>query len=144
MSKWFKEGGFLNEEGKRVLIDFRSALDNILSKDEVREMTFSEVQTLGSNLHKMVGDAITDRISARMQFAKALEEMTDEQFEAYLKAKHGSVWNLITLLPEELARVRPLTDKQIEDAIEKGRQDADAVRKATPSLNPSGLYYKKG
>ncbi len=115
---WFQGNGFLSEEGKRMLIDFRDALDNILSKDEVREMTFAQVQTLGSNLHKMVGDAISDRISNRMQFANNLEKMTDEQFEAYLEAKYGNIWRFITLNPEELARVRPLTDEQIKKAMQ--------------------------
>jgi hypothetical protein len=81
-------------------------------------MTFSEVQTLGANLHKMVGDAVSDRISNRIQFANSLEEMTDEQFEAYLKAKCGTIWNLITLTPEEMARIRPLTDEQIKKALQ--------------------------
>lgn len=141
---WFKEGGFLSEEGNRIVMDFRAALENIMSSDEVREMSFAEVQTLGSNLHKMVGDEVTNRISARLQFAKKLEEMSDEQFEAFLKAKHGSVWQLVTLLPEEIQRIRPLTDKQIEEAAERGRKEAEACRKATPSLNPSNIHYKKG
>lgn len=140
---WFEGNGFLSEEGKRMLIDIRDNLDNLLSKDEVREMTFAEMQTLGSNLHKMIGDAISDRIASRMQFAAKLEAMTDEQFEAYLEVKYGNVWRFITLAPEELARVRPLTDKQIKDAVDQGMKDAAAVRETYPTLMPSGRHYRK-
>lgn len=105
---WFKDAGVLNEEGQRATIDFRSDLENLLAKDEVREMTFAELQTLGSNLHKLIGDAISNKISSRMQFANALEQMTDEQFVAYLRAKHGELWSVLTLLPEEIQRKRSL------------------------------------
>lgn len=103
---WFTETGFLSEEGKRVVMNFRSALEDIMSSDEVREMSFAEMQVLSSNLHKMVGDEVTNRVSNRLRFEKQLAEMTDEQFEAYLKAKHGSIWEYITLLPEELQRLQ--------------------------------------
>jgi hypothetical protein len=116
--EWLVDGGSLSEEGKRITADFQTALNDILSKTEVREMTFSEVQTLGANLHKMVGDAISDRITGRIQFANSLEQMTDAQFEAYLKVKYGSVWSRVTLTPEELARIRPLTEAHIKRAMQ--------------------------
>lgn len=104
-SKWFKENGFLSDEGDKAFLEVKTELENLLDTDEVRDMTISELQTLGSCLAKLTADRIHDKIVHRQRMTSELETMTDDQFYAYLKDKYGEhVWQFCTLSPEELAR----------------------------------------
>lgn len=104
MNNWFKGNGFLSEEGMRALLDFRYGLDSFMEKDEVRNMTVGEVQALQANVAKMVGDAFSKHLARRFQEAKALSEMSDEEFVANLEDKYGKIWPELTLSPEETIR----------------------------------------
>ena len=109
---WFKGNGFLSEEGERSLIDFRYGLDSVMEKDEVRNMTVGEVQTLQSNLAKLVGDAFSKHLSRRLQEAKALESMSDKEVVVYLEDKYGAIWRELTLSPEEQVRTQTIRNKK--------------------------------
>ena len=108
MNNWFKGNGFLSEEGVRAIMDFRYGLDSIMEKDEVRNMTVAEVQTLQANLAKLVGEAFSKHLSRRVQEANALESMSDKEFEKSLEDKYGKIWAELTLSPEEVIRAQSL------------------------------------
>lgn len=118
--KLLKQTGEFSEEGKLAMLEFRTALENLMSSDEVREMSQSELRVLGSLLAKETGDAISFRISDKLQRTAAFEKMSDEEFETYLKEKYGSIWQLISLTPEEQARVPVLSHEKIRELLEKG------------------------
>jgi hypothetical protein len=111
MSKLFTGNGFLTKEGERFTSDFRYGLSQIMSSDEVADMSLGELQTLQSNLAKMVGDAISKRISHNLQLESQMNAMTDEQFYAHLQEKYGDNWILHSLEKEERARL-PVPDMQ--------------------------------
>jgi hypothetical protein len=58
----FKDGGFLSEEGKKVLHSFFYGLTETMATTEVREMSVQELQVLQANLAKLVGDAVSEAI----------------------------------------------------------------------------------
>lgn len=68
MSKYFKDNGFLSEEGEELVADFKSSLSAMLVD---ADMSQSELQTLGSNLSKLVGDAISNTIQAKSELKKS-------------------------------------------------------------------------
>lgn len=143
MSKWFQENGFLSEEGKRALIEVRDELENVLGQDEVREMSVQELQTLQCNLMKMVGDAMSQKIAYRQQISNEYAHLTDDQFYAYLQEKYGSLWQFMSLTPEELARIPPLSEEDIKKALEQGRKDWEAVSNHQGGFIPRGFYRGK-
>lgn len=102
----------MSEEGDRNLIDFDTALANIVSNDAVRNMPTAEVHTLQANLAKRVGDAISKHLSRRLQEANALEKMSDKEIDEYLTDKYGKIWPQLTLSPEERVRVNSLKIKK--------------------------------
>lgn len=142
MNKNFKDNGFLSEDGKRLVEHFVFGLAATLMEDEVNDMSEAELLTLGSNLAKLVGDIISNKIQAKNDLKKKFSEMSDEQFEAYMKTKYGDRWMLMTITNEEFARLRPVSDKQIRDAFEQGLKDRDAAVAVTSSIFDSGLRYK--
>jgi len=111
MDKLFAGNRLLTAEGDRLLSDFRYGLIQVMSSDEVSDMSDNELQTLQSSLNKLVGDAISNRMARNMQFANELNAMTDEQFYVHLKDKYGDNWALNSLEKEERARL-PLSDLQ--------------------------------
>ncbi len=111
MSKLFTGNGFLTKEGERFTSDFRYGLEQIMSSDEVGDMSLAELHTLQANLTKMVGDAISKRVSRNMRLENQLAAMTDEEFYAHLKEKYGDNWILHSLEKEERARI-PVPDMQ--------------------------------
>lgn len=122
MSKMFRDNGFLSEEGKQVLQPLHDGLMEVISSKDVRDMSVAELRTLGANLAKAVGDVISEQIYARSQVSKRFESMTDEQFEAYLRAKHGDRWMFVTLTPAELERCPKLQQQEIENILKKSAE----------------------
>lgn len=108
MNNWFKGNGFLSQEGDRAILDFRYGLESVMEKDDVRNMTVAEVQTLQANLAKLVGDAFSKHLARRIQEANALEAMSDKEFEKLLVDKYGKIWPELTLSPEETIRASSL------------------------------------
>lgn len=111
MDELFTGNGFLTEKGNSFISDFRYSLHQIMQSDEVSEMTESELRTLESNLHKLVGDAISKYIARIIQFTHELNAMTDKQFYTFLKNKYGKNWMLQSLVKEERDRL-PRADLQ--------------------------------
>jgi|SRR5579864_1485616 len=112
MNDWFKGNGFLSEEGVRAILDFRYGLDSLMEKDELRYMTVGEVQTLQANIAKLVGDAFSKFLARRLQEAKALEGISDKEFEKLLTDKYGEIWPQLSLSPEETIRAKSLKKRK--------------------------------
>lgn len=119
MNKMFKENGFLSEEGKKVLQPLHDELTELFSNPEVRNMSVSELRVLGANLAKAVGDLTSEAILARNQMSAKLAAMSDEQFEAYLKARYGEGWMFQSLTPEELERAPRLQTEEIMNTLKE-------------------------
>jgi hypothetical protein len=72
MIKIFDEKGNFNKECVRLLVDFSYGLDRIMSSDEVYDMNENELLILGSLLSKMIGDAVSNKISRNRQLDETL------------------------------------------------------------------------
>jgi hypothetical protein len=143
MKNIFTGNGAVTEEGKRLLlIEFNAALENIMTSDAVSDMSESELRTLGSILAAIVADAVSFRISRRLQIATKLGMMTDQEFEVYLEEKYGSIWRFCTLTHEELARVPALSLEEFRAALKQGAEEAEACRRATGSFINTNLRFK--
>ncbi|HEY5267638.1 MAG TPA: hypothetical protein VII94_00710 [Candidatus Saccharimonadales bacterium] len=60
MNKLMKENGFLNQEGEKATSKLKSALEELLNSDAVREMSAGELMAFQSNVANMVGKSFTD------------------------------------------------------------------------------------
>jgi len=120
MEKLFDEKGNFTEAGHKLLSDFNYGLFMIMLSDHVADMSEAELRLLGSQLHQIVGETITNKISRKLQITSYFNFMSDMEFEAYLKEKYGPIWDVTPLTPEELARVPGLTDQRIKEAMEEG------------------------
>lgn len=87
--KWFKENGFFSEEGTHAIMHFKDGLQDLVHKDEMKEMSVAQLQTLKSNLLKMVSDAISEEINKKSVVSAKFATMTDDEFVAYLDERHG-------------------------------------------------------
>lgn len=65
MTKMFRDGGFLTEEGEKVLQPMADGLMRVLASEEVGAMSVGELHTLQANLAKMVGDCMSAMIFFR-------------------------------------------------------------------------------
>jgi len=124
MSIYFKENGFLTPEGEMLLVTFKGAIESLFDSFEVQDMMESEIRVLGSVMTNMVGNTVSKHVSAQKQDSGRFAEMTDEQFDAYLKEKYGSLWMCAALSEEELARCPILSKTEIRGAIEEGMRDS--------------------
>jgi len=70
------------------------------------------------------------------------DEMTDDQFEEYLKAKYGEEYLFMTLTQEEIERVMPIAEEKIEKAIEEGLKDYAIVSNDRVMGIPPKGYFK--
>lgn len=120
MKKMFTENGLLSEEGSRV---FKEILDGKINTILSQAENVAELQILGSLLHKRIGDAVSEKILAQQERQKLFEDMNDEQFKAYLKAKYGDNWIFQTLANEELDRARKLQMDGIEEILKKSAKN---------------------
>jgi hypothetical protein len=118
--KWFKENGFFSEEGEYAMMHFKDGLNDLVNKDEMKEMSITQLQTLKSNVLKMVSDALSEEIGKKRAEAAKFAAMTDEQFLAYLDERHGEeFWPIVNggLNREEEDRLPPA---KIRELLEKG------------------------
>lgn len=102
MNKMYKENGFLSEEGERV---FKEVLDSKISVLLKQGQTEHELRLIGSLIQQRVGTAVADAVQAKRSITTKFAEMSNEQFEGYLRAKYGERWVLQTLTQEEFARL---------------------------------------
>lgn len=148
MNKWFRENGFLSDEGKEALKDFQSALNEVLSSFEVEDMTVSGLQTLQSNMSKMVGDAISNLLQARLEVEvdkqnNPLWKLTDEEFYASLKEKYGERWMLVGLTKEELSRCPKPSKEDVKRVMDEAREIGQAIIANTyPVVIDPNLRFK--
>ena len=141
--KFYKENGFLSEEGKKLLAPVAEALSKVFTSVEVREMSESQLRILGSSLSHLVGETTSNFIQSKAEVTRRFESMSEEQFEAYLKAKYGDKWMFVSLTPEEFARVRPISKEEMDKALEEGRTAAEEYYKNVPAVRvDSGLRFK--
>ncbi len=140
MNKFFKDNGFLSEEGEQLTGDFRSALTKLFARrDDVHKMSVSELQSLGANLAKMVGDAVSKQIQVlddkarnKAALARKLADMTDEQFYAFMTAKYGDRWQLVSITDEELERCPRMSEEQMQKVMDEALAIRQAVIAGTP------------
>lgn len=137
MSKYFIENGSLSEAGLHLVSGIKNKLEEIITSDEIRYMSEAELRMIETHLHKLLGDTISNKLAARQQLQAKYQAMSDDEFYSYLKEKYGAMWRWLSLTPEELERVPPLTNEQIEKAIEEGRKARQAAEEATSYYIPN-------
>jgi hypothetical protein len=146
MNKYFTDNGFLSEEGKKLVEDFNFGLAVTFMQEAVKSMSENELRTLGANLGKIIGDLISDTLLARVLLKNELDAMTDEHFTAYMKAKYGKNWMLISITDEEFGRVKKMdsmSDAAIDQALKEGAEAREQYLKNTPSFHiDPGLRFK--
>ena len=62
MSNIFSENGFFNDNGKAKIHSLVNELNKLFSQEEIKKMNFSEIQSLGANLQKIIGDKVSEQI----------------------------------------------------------------------------------
>jgi hypothetical protein len=136
MKEFFNGNGVLTKDGIDLLLEFNTALDNLLASDEVHDMSESEIRTLGSVLAKILGDRISNRIASKIQTISQFDKMTDKEFEEHLINRYGNNWTMLTLSPEEFARL-PTVD--FDQLIKDMRAVGESIIK---HLNCNGVRLK--
>ena len=117
--KWFNENGLFSKEGIHAMMHFKDGLQDLVHKDEIKELTISQLEILKSNLLKMVSDAISDEITKKRKVVAQLSDMTDAEFLSYLDARYGEeFWPIVNggLSREEEDRIPPT---KIRELLEK-------------------------
>ena len=119
MKKLFTDNGFLNHAGKEAFGQVQAALDSTLS-DVCRDMSEQELLMVQAVLAKMVGDTMSSYMQSKRDLKNKFAAMSDEQFDAFLKAKYGDKWRFISLTKEEYERVPRLTQEEVRESLSKG------------------------
>lgn len=141
MKKFTDDRGFLNKEGEKATAKFKRELKKILG-----ELKLDEIQTMGTLLHKIVGDAVFDAAQAKKELVNKFAAMSDEDFEEYLNNKytflHGKDWFFkASLTEEELARQSVLFKKRMEKWAEEQK---NRPREQNYGLRLSPRYSGRG
>ena len=72
-----------------------------------------------------------------------LDQMTDTEFETYLKEKYGDNWFLVSLTPEEFARCPRTSPEEIKELLRQGREDRLRVEKLLhPPIIPNHIRFR--
>jgi len=143
MEKFFDEKGGLTTRAKQIMLDLTYGLEQLISSDSVTEMTENELRMLSSHLLGMIADAVSKKISCKLQQKNAFDHMSDEEFENYLKEKYGTIWRFVSLTEAEYQRVPSLTEEQINRAIQEGYKARKIAEESyvPPYIDP-GLRFK--
>ncbi len=134
MSKWFKENGFLDDEGKKALAGLKEALEGVLASPEGKSLSDNELQTLQANVANMVGNIFSNAIQARSEEAEMLNHMTDEQFDSFLQEKYGNQWMLTVLTRQEQLRSSAAFTRRLQKAFAEALEIKQAVIANTPQV----------
>ncbi len=134
MSKWFKENGFLDDEGKKALAGLKEALEGVLASPEGKSLSESELQTLQANVANMVGTAFSNALQTRSEEAEMLNHMTDEQFDSFLQEKYGNQWMLTVLTRQEQLRSSAAFARRLEKAFAEALEIKQGVIASTPPV----------
>jgi hypothetical protein len=108
MSHYFNQNGSLNENGKRLLTHFKGALDQLFNSMELHDLNKTELLMLSTTMLSMVSNRITNRLAFKQKKSDEFRAMTDQEFEAYMNEKYGSVWKFLELTEEEEIRSQSL------------------------------------
>src|SRR5690606_36085487 len=133
-NKYFKENGFLTSEGENLLNPVEKAIKSVFSQEDVKSFSESQLRILGSALAKLVGDTVSDHQQAKREVKAKFAAMTNDQFEAYLKAKYGDRWMLVSLTEEEFERLPRLSNEEIKAALEEGRKAREEFERNVPMV----------
>jgi hypothetical protein len=117
----------MNSENEEILLPVTQSIEKLSSSLAVKEMTIAQLRDLGNSLHDMIENIIFEKVKARTEIALKFQNMTNEQFEAYLKAKYGDKWMFTSLTPDEFARVPNLSQEDLEKALEEGYKERQLV-----------------
>jgi hypothetical protein len=60
MSKLFVDNGLLSDQGKQLLKPVSESINKLFQSHEVKNLSVTQFRTLGANLAKIVGDAVSD------------------------------------------------------------------------------------
>ena len=142
-NEFFKETGFLSDEGEQLLLEFKTEIEVLFDNDEVSDMTVAELRMLGANMANMVADRVSKRIAFKEQLSGKFAAMSDEEFEEYLKEKYGSVWQFISLPPEELARGLVISQEKIKEILEESAKKIGRPRGGGLIIEKPQRTYKK-
>lgn len=66
---------------------------------------------------------------------KHLNEMSDAEFETYLKSKYGEKWRFISLTPEEFERCPIISQEEIKERLAEGRKHRQTLQKIFDGQN---------
>lgn len=122
----------MNTEDEDILLPVAQSVEKLFSTAPVKEMTVSQLRAFGLYTIRVIADMFAEKVQARENLISRFENMTDDQFEAYLKAKYGEDWMFKSLAPDEFGRVMSSEGKfkeDIETALHEGFADLQAVRK---------------
>src|SRR5271170_1453769 len=105
MNKFFTDNGTPTAEGQKLLDIVKSATQDLMESDVVYHMDQAELLILGGHLAKIVGEAISRKITYKLRLTHRYQSMTDDEFRAHLKDKYGECWPIVSLEVEELQRM---------------------------------------
>src|SRR5271163_1601740 len=105
MGKFFTDNGTPIAEGQKLLDTVKSATQDLMESDVIYRMDQAELLTLGGHLAKIVGEAISRKITYKLRLTHRYQSMTDDEFRAHLKDKYGECWPIVSLEMEELQRM---------------------------------------
>lgn len=131
MSKLYKENGMISEEGQRV---FKETIDAKIRMLLGQGETETEVRIIASLIHARVGDFALDKIQEFNKF----EQMSDDEFDQYLKNQYGDNWMHMSLSWPELKRLRNY--RGFADFVNKFNEVKKPANQ--PSVPISNLRYK--
>lgn len=102
---YFTKNGKLTEEGERLILHYRGAIDNLFDTEECTDLSINEMKVLQTNMLDYLNSKFARRLAHKQAIIDKLNQMSDPEFEDYLMEKYGSVWPFLTLSHEECARV---------------------------------------
>lgn len=143
MKKYLKENGFLSDEGKKLVEMFEKGLSAALNHQDLEHVNSAEIQTLGSNLMKMVADAVSQRVQvARKWENNPFYNMSDEKFKEYLSIKYNSPFKSLT--PDEYERYGPIARTEVDQIVKEIEETRNNAPPRYMPYRPSkrGLNYK--
>lgn len=116
-SELFKDNLELTEDGKQFLKPLTDVLNQIFQIANTNGFNSTQKQILASKISNIVGTEVFKSVQDHIDLVRKLSNMSDDDFEIYLKTKYGDKWILITLLPEEFDRYTPIADAKGDKII---------------------------
>ena len=133
------ESGFLTPRGKELIE--QEVLPNAEKFLDMME-TEVELRIMSGILAKHIGDMVATKVVELANKQKPFFNMSDEDFETYLKSKYGEEYILVSLTKEELERCPQLDEEKLRKAWAEGlKAFQEAVKNpSSVSLHP-GLHF---